>query len=129
MTVLNQLIAELLEDAPKAHQYTEADKPELIIEGLKRIRQCVNELDYMINGLDTRRSLSGYMSQCEKIKYSFNCVQRIVYELDDENLIETRNNELNELHKRKVIRSLKKSIDTAIEEAIDDTTKSIMRGE
>jgi len=119
MTVLNQLIAELLEDAPKAKQYTDDDKAEILIEGLKTIRQGIVDLDYSIQGLDTRRSMSGYLSQCDTIRDSFLWLKKKVYELDDPNLIETRNNKLNELHKQMVVNSLKKSINTAIEEAID----------
>ena len=119
MTVLNQLIAELLEDAPKAKQYTEDDKAEILIEGLKTIRQGIIDLDYRIQGLNTRRSMSGYLSQCDTIKASFLWLKSKVYELDDPNLIETQNNKLNNEHKRVVINSLKKSINTAIEEAIN----------
>ena len=119
MTVLNQLIAELLEDAPKVKQYTEDDKVDILIEGLKTIREAVLDLNITIQGLDSRRSVSGYENQCEKIKDSFQWLERKVIELDDPNLIKTKNNKLNKVHKQVVINSLKKSINTAIEEAIN----------
>ena len=119
MTVLNQLIAELLEDAPKAKQYTDDDKAEILTDGLKTIRQGIIDLDYSIQGLNSRRSMSGYLSQCETIRDSFQWLKRKVLELDDPNLIETQNNKLNKLHQKEVVNSLKKSINAAIEEAIN----------
>ena len=119
MTVLNQLIAELLEDAPKAKQYTEDDKAEILIKGLKKLRQDVSDLGYRISGLQTRRSMSGYLSQCAMIKDSFVLLSNRIYELDDPNLIDTQNNILNEEHKSVIVNSLKKSINAAIEEAIN----------
>ena len=119
MTVLNQLIAELLENAPKAKQYTEDDKAEILIEGLKGIDRVVWALSYSIQGLNNRRSLSGYMDQCYQIKQNFYELRQIVQELNDSNLIENQNHQLARMHRAEVINSLKKSINTAIEEAIN----------
>ncbi len=119
MTVLNQLIAELLEDAPKAKQYTEDDKLLILTNKLSKLLRAFEDLSDDVTGLTRRTSLNGYQSQTNDVILSRNKLALIIWELTDDNLIEAENKKLNTLHKQVVVNSLKKSINAAIEEAIN----------
>ena len=119
MTVLNQLIAELLEDAPKAKQYTEDDRLLILtnkFSELKRAQILVNE---SILGLRRRTSLNGMQEQTSEVILNNARLFLIIMDLTANNLIEAENEKLNTLHKKTIINSLKESINTAIEEAIN----------